>query len=257
MLWGGLGFACVASSQECQGRRELAAHFLFRPQCRCHFLKWTLFPQLSDDTKQHSEAESMEMTHCILLQARICPEETVPFLQSQLGDERESRRVAALGLLGALARSDEPVMAEKLPQVVEAVQCLCGDPRTQVRRAVLQGLGRGVGVKCRLRPWQHVKGAGIAHALNVLAQALQSQGCSKSFFLPFFLQVPPILCILRSCVRSMQQSMLLPILCQAVVILTRCHAELTIDNFFRLFEPTDSDTWRRRIRAFCLREGSR
>ncbi|XP_021248711.1 maestro heat-like repeat-containing protein family member 2B [Numida meleagris] len=96
-----------------------------------------MFDQLSDDTEQHSEAESTKMTHCILLQARICPEEIVLFLQSQLGHEREARCVAALGLLGALARSDEPVMTEKLPQVVEAVQCLCGDPRTRVRRAIL------------------------------------------------------------------------------------------------------------------------
>ena len=38
--------------------------------------------------------------------ARICPEETVLFLQSQLGNEWEAGCVAALGLLGALARSD-------------------------------------------------------------------------------------------------------------------------------------------------------
>eukprot|EP00076_Gallus_gallus_P042300 XP_025007838.1 maestro heat-like repeat-containing protein family member 2B [Gallus gallus] len=78
-----------------------------------------------------------ELTHCILLQARICPEETVQFLQSQLGADREAGCVAALGLLAALARSDEPMMTEKLPQVVEAVQCLCSDPRIQVRRAIL------------------------------------------------------------------------------------------------------------------------
>eukprot|EP00076_Gallus_gallus_P036490 XP_025002028.1 uncharacterized protein LOC112531287 [Gallus gallus] len=69
--------------------------------------------------------------------ARICPEETVQFLQSQLGADREAGCVAALGLLAALARSDEPTMTEKLPQVVEAVQCLCSDPRIQVRRAIL------------------------------------------------------------------------------------------------------------------------
>ncbi|XP_040513245.1 maestro heat-like repeat-containing protein family member 2B [Gallus gallus] len=96
-----------------------------------------VFYHLSDDTKERSEADRAELTHCILLQARICPEETVQFLQSQLGADREAGRVAALGLLGALARSDEPVMAKKLPQVVEAVQCLCSDPRTQVRRAIL------------------------------------------------------------------------------------------------------------------------
>eukprot|EP00076_Gallus_gallus_P042368 XP_025007906.1 maestro heat-like repeat-containing protein family member 2B [Gallus gallus] len=96
-----------------------------------------MFYQLSDDTKEHSEADRAELAHCILLQARICPEETVLFLQSQLGADREAGCVAALGLLGALARSDEPVMSKKLPQVVEAVQCLCSDPRTQVRRAIL------------------------------------------------------------------------------------------------------------------------
>ncbi|XP_021239029.1 maestro heat-like repeat-containing protein family member 2B [Numida meleagris] len=69
-------------------------------------------------------------------------------------------------------------------------------------------------------------------------------------------EVPSILHILRSCMRSMQQTMLLPILCQAAVILTRCHAELALDNNFWLLEPTDSDTWRRRMQAFYLREGS-
>ena len=38
--------------------------------------------------------------------ARICPEEMILFLQSQLGDDWEAGCVAALGLLGALARSD-------------------------------------------------------------------------------------------------------------------------------------------------------
>ncbi|XP_042750575.1 maestro heat-like repeat-containing protein family member 2B, partial [Lagopus leucura] len=36
-----------------------------------------------------------------------------------------------------LARSDEPAMTEKLPQITEAVQRVCSDPRTRVRRAVL------------------------------------------------------------------------------------------------------------------------
>ncbi|XP_072198567.1 maestro heat-like repeat-containing protein family member 2B [Excalfactoria chinensis] len=96
-----------------------------------------MFYQLSANTKQHSEADRAELTHCILLQARICPEETVLFLQSQLGTEKEDECVAALGLLGALARSDEPVMVAKLPQVAEAVQCLSSDLRTRVRRAIL------------------------------------------------------------------------------------------------------------------------
>ncbi|XP_031455226.1 maestro heat-like repeat-containing protein family member 2B, partial [Phasianus colchicus] len=96
-----------------------------------------VFYQLYDDAKQHSEADRAELTHCIMLQAQICPEETVLFLQAQLGDEWEAGCVAALGLLGALARSDEPIMTEKLPQVVEVVQHLSSDTRPQVRRATL------------------------------------------------------------------------------------------------------------------------
>ncbi|XP_019467987.1 maestro heat-like repeat-containing protein family member 2B [Meleagris gallopavo] len=96
-----------------------------------------VFYQLYDDTKQHSEADRVQLTHCIMLQARICPEEMILFLQSQLEDDWEAGCVAALGLLGALARSDEPMMTEKLPQVVKAVQRLCSDPRIRVRTAVL------------------------------------------------------------------------------------------------------------------------
>ncbi|XP_048810788.1 maestro heat-like repeat-containing protein family member 2B [Lagopus muta] len=96
-----------------------------------------VFYQLYDDSKQHSEAGRAQLTHCIMLQARICPEETILFLQSQLGDDWEPGCVAALGLLGALARSDEPVMTEMLPQVVEAVQRLCSDPSIRVRTAIL------------------------------------------------------------------------------------------------------------------------
>ncbi|XP_019467275.1 maestro heat-like repeat-containing protein family member 2A, partial [Meleagris gallopavo] len=55
-----------------------------------------VFYQLYDDTKQHSEADHAELTHCIMLQAQICPEEMVLFLQSQLGDDWEAGCVAAL-----------------------------------------------------------------------------------------------------------------------------------------------------------------
>ncbi|XP_010724801.2 maestro heat-like repeat-containing protein family member 2B [Meleagris gallopavo] len=96
-----------------------------------------VFYQLYDDSKQHSKADCAELTHCIMLQARICPDEMILFLQSQLGDDWEAGCVAALGLLGALVCSDDPMMTEKLPQVVEAVQRLCSDPRIRVRRAVL------------------------------------------------------------------------------------------------------------------------
>ncbi|POI21984.1 hypothetical protein CIB84_014269, partial [Bambusicola thoracicus] len=70
-----------------------------------------VFYHLSDDTKEHSEADRAELTHCILLQ--------------------------------------EPVMAKKLPQIVEAVRCLCSDPRTQVRRAVLLFIKDVLGANAR------------------------------------------------------------------------------------------------------------
>ncbi|KAM9193184.1 maestro heat-like repeat-containing protein family member 2B [Mergus octosetaceus] len=107
------------------------------PKGKCLAISSVVYSELTDDTKEHSQDHKAELTQCILLQARICPEETILFLESQLGHEREAARVAALGLLGALARCDEPAMTEKLPQVVEAVKCVCRDPSIRVRRAVL------------------------------------------------------------------------------------------------------------------------
>ncbi|XP_032042123.1 maestro heat-like repeat-containing protein family member 2B [Aythya fuligula] len=107
------------------------------PKGKCLAISSVVCSELTADRKEHSQDHKAELTQCILLQARICPEETILFLESQLGHEREAMRVAALGLLGALARCDEPAMAEKLPQVVEAVKCVCRDPSIRVRRAVL------------------------------------------------------------------------------------------------------------------------
>nr|XP_038034225.1 maestro heat-like repeat-containing protein family member 2B [Anas platyrhynchos] len=107
------------------------------PKGKCLAISSVVYSELTADTKEHSQDHKAELSQCILLQARICPEETILFLESQLGHEREAVRVAALGLLGALARCDEPAMAEKLPQVVEAVKSVCRDPSIRVRRAVL------------------------------------------------------------------------------------------------------------------------
>ncbi|XP_068535455.1 maestro heat-like repeat-containing protein family member 2B [Anas acuta] len=107
------------------------------PKGKCLAISSVVYSELTADTKEHSQDHKAELSQCILLQARICPEETILFLESQLGHEREAMRVAALGLLGALARCDEPAMAEKLPQVVEAVKHVCRDPSIRVRRAVL------------------------------------------------------------------------------------------------------------------------
>ncbi|XP_050770644.1 maestro heat-like repeat-containing protein family member 2B [Gymnogyps californianus] len=94
--------------------------------------------QLSDVTKEPGPAHKAVLSHCMVLQARSCPEEAVVFLHCQLSGGSEAGRVAALGLLGALAHSDAPAMREKLPQVVEAVRSVCNDPSAQVRRAVLE-----------------------------------------------------------------------------------------------------------------------
>ncbi|XP_076212542.1 maestro heat-like repeat-containing protein family member 2B [Aptenodytes patagonicus] len=95
--------------------------------------------QLSDVTNEPGPAHKAVLSRCIVLQARICPEETVMFLHSQLNGGSEAGRVAALGLLGALAHSDDaPATREKLPQVVEAVRSVCNDPSASVRRAVLE-----------------------------------------------------------------------------------------------------------------------
>ncbi|XP_068535919.1 maestro heat-like repeat-containing protein family member 2B [Anas acuta] len=107
------------------------------PKGKCLAISSVVYSKLTADTTEHSQEQKAELSQCILLQARICPEETILFLESQLGHEREAVRVAALGLLGALARCDEPAIAEKLPQVVEAVKRVCRDPSIRVRRAVL------------------------------------------------------------------------------------------------------------------------
>ncbi|XP_072731086.1 maestro heat-like repeat-containing protein family member 2B [Ciconia boyciana] len=98
----------------------------------------TVHHQLSDVTKEPGPAHKAVLSYCIVLQARMCPEETVVFLHSQLSGGRQAGCVAALGLLGALAHSDAPATREKLPQVVEAVRSVCNDPSAQVRRAVLE-----------------------------------------------------------------------------------------------------------------------
>ncbi|NWH46757.1 MRO2A protein, partial [Fregata magnificens] len=70
--------------------------------------------------------------------ARICPEETVMFLHSQLNGGSEAGHVAALGLLGALVHTDAPATREKLPHVVEAMRSVCNNPSAQMWRAVLE-----------------------------------------------------------------------------------------------------------------------
>ncbi|XP_064330764.1 maestro heat-like repeat-containing protein family member 2B [Phalacrocorax carbo] len=94
--------------------------------------------QLSDVTKEPGPAHKAVLSRCVVLQAQMYAEETVAFLRSQLSGGSEAGRVAAVGLLAVLVRSDAPATREKLPQVVEAVGSVCDDPSAQVRRAVLE-----------------------------------------------------------------------------------------------------------------------
>ncbi|XP_074995168.1 maestro heat-like repeat-containing protein family member 2B [Calonectris borealis] len=108
------------------------------PQGTALAISTAVHRQLSDATKEPGPAHKAVLSRCLVLQARMCPAETVVFLRSQLSSGSEAGRVAALGLLGALAHSDAPETREKLPQVVEAVQSVCNHPSAQVRRAVLE-----------------------------------------------------------------------------------------------------------------------
>ncbi|KAM6292594.1 maestro heat-like repeat-containing protein family member 2B [Porphyrio hochstetteri] len=94
--------------------------------------------KLLDVTEEPGPTHKAELSHCIVRQAIICPEEPVVPLHSQESGGSEASCVGALGLLAALAHSDAPAVREKLPQVVEALQSSCNDPSTQVRRAVLE-----------------------------------------------------------------------------------------------------------------------
>ncbi|XP_075287195.1 maestro heat-like repeat-containing protein family member 2B [Opisthocomus hoazin] len=70
--------------------------------------------------------------------ARTYPEETIAFLRCQLSSRSNAYRVAALGLLRELARSDDPATREQLPQLVEAVRSVCSNPSAQVQTAVVE-----------------------------------------------------------------------------------------------------------------------
>ncbi|KAF1619015.1 Maestro heat-like repeat-containing protein family member 2B, partial [Eudyptes chrysolophus] len=108
------------------------------PQGTALAISTAVHRQLSEVTNEPGPAHKAVLSRCIILQAQMCPEETVMFLHSQLNGGSEAGRVAALGLLGALAHSDAPATREKLPQVVEAVRSVCNDPSAPVRRAVLE-----------------------------------------------------------------------------------------------------------------------
>ncbi|NWJ04012.1 MRO2A protein, partial [Crypturellus undulatus] len=76
--------------------------------------------------------------HKFFLAGRICPEDTVAFLQSQLGGRSEAARVAAVDLLRALVRSTAAEGGQSLSPLVQAVHSVLRDPSRKVTRAVLR-----------------------------------------------------------------------------------------------------------------------
>eukprot|EP00075_Anas_platyrhynchos_P023219 XP_027312472.1 maestro heat-like repeat-containing protein family member 2B [Anas platyrhynchos] len=107
------------------------------PQDKLRAIAAAVHHQIVEEDRQHSAGHKEELRQCIVLQARICPEETIMFLLSHLSSEDEGTRRTALTLLGAVARTDEPAVREKLPLMVEAVQPLFIEASTQVRSALL------------------------------------------------------------------------------------------------------------------------
>ncbi|XP_075287185.1 maestro heat-like repeat-containing protein family member 2B [Opisthocomus hoazin] len=97
-----------------------------------------LFLRLCDVTKEPGLGRKAVLSRCIVLLARTYPEETIAFLRCQLSSRSNAYRVAALGLLRELARSDDPATREQLPQLVEAVRSVCSNPSAQVQTAVVE-----------------------------------------------------------------------------------------------------------------------
>ncbi|XP_064360447.1 maestro heat-like repeat-containing protein family member 2B [Dromaius novaehollandiae] len=72
------------------------------PQDEVQAVGTAVHHQLSDGSKQHSGEHRSELSSCVLLLARVCPEDTVAFLRSQLGSGSEAAHVVSLDLLRAL-----------------------------------------------------------------------------------------------------------------------------------------------------------
>ncbi|XP_068797119.1 maestro heat-like repeat-containing protein family member 2B, partial [Struthio camelus] len=108
------------------------------PKDKLQAIGTAVHSQLSDESKQHSGDHRSELTYCVLLLARVCPEDTVAFLRSQLGSGSEAARVVSLELLRALVRSAAAEGGQRLPLLVQAVRSVLRDPSRKVARAVLR-----------------------------------------------------------------------------------------------------------------------
>ncbi|XP_064366871.1 maestro heat-like repeat-containing protein family member 2B [Dromaius novaehollandiae] len=108
------------------------------PQDEVQAIGTAVHRQLSDGSKQHSGEQRSELSSCVLLLARVCPEDTVAFLRSQLGSGSEATHVVSLDLLRALVRPTAAERGQSLPLLMQAVRCALGDSSRKVARAVLR-----------------------------------------------------------------------------------------------------------------------
>ncbi|KAM9193857.1 maestro heat-like repeat-containing protein family member 2B [Mergus octosetaceus] len=128
---------CRVTESLCYFLTTLEELHAVAPQDKLRAIAAAVHHQIMAEARQPSAGHKEELRQCIVLQARICPEETITFLLSQLSSEDAGTRRTALTLLGAVARTDEPAVREKLPLIVEAVQPLFVEAGTQVRSALL------------------------------------------------------------------------------------------------------------------------
>ncbi|KAM8807406.1 maestro heat-like repeat-containing protein family member 2B [Eudromia elegans] len=97
--------------------------------------------QLCDETEPPGAEHRAELCRCVVLQAQICPEEVIVFLQCKLRNGSKADRAAAVQALQALLCCDIPNATENVPLMVKMAQSVCHDPAVQVRRAVLRFIG--------------------------------------------------------------------------------------------------------------------
>ncbi|XP_068812471.1 maestro heat-like repeat-containing protein family member 2B [Struthio camelus] len=111
------------------------------PRAKLLAINAAVHQQLCDEIEPPSPEHRAELCRCAVLQAQICPAETIVFLYCKLRSGSKADRVAAVEVLQALVRSDAAEMREKLPLFVKLVQSVRGDPAAQVRKAVLHFIG--------------------------------------------------------------------------------------------------------------------
>ncbi|XP_068792625.1 maestro heat-like repeat-containing protein family member 2B [Struthio camelus] len=130
----------VTTSLSCFLEAVVGARTLV-PRAQLLAINAAVHQQLCDEIEPPSPQHRAELCRCAVLQAQICPAETIAFLYCKLRSGSKADRVAAVEVLQALVRSDAAETREKLPLFAKLVQSVCGDPAAQVRMAVLRFIG--------------------------------------------------------------------------------------------------------------------